>query len=67
MPIFASVDVGADRLCGGGMRPKLVVGNSNGGRPVPQPGRMDAVGMAEEGEDRRLVERHPVLDTVAEA
>jgi hypothetical protein len=26
---------------------------------------MDAIGMAEEGEDRRLVERHPILDPVA--
>jgi hypothetical protein len=27
---------------------------------------MDAVGVTEEGEDGRLVERHPVLDTIAE-
>ncbi len=35
-------------------------------RPVAQARRMDAVGMAEERKDGRLVERHPVLDAVAQ-
>ena len=59
-------DQGADRLGGAGMRAQLVVGHPDRRRPVAQARRVDAVGMAEEGEDGRLVERHPVLDPVAQ-
>ncbi len=60
------VDQGADRLGGAGVGAQFVVGHPDRRRPVTQPRRMDAVGMAEEGEDGRLVERHPILDTVAQ-
>ena len=60
------VDESADRPGGAGMSAQLVVGHPDRRRPVAQPRRMDAVGMAEEGEDGRLVERHPVLDPVAQ-
>ena len=60
------IDQGADRLGGTGMSAQLVVGHADRRRPVTQPRRMDAVGMAEEGEDGRLVERHPILDSVAQ-
>ena len=62
-----AVDPSADRLGGAGVGAQLVVGHPDRRRPVLQPRRMDAVGVAEEGEDGRLVERHPILDTVAQA
>ncbi len=48
------------------MSAQFVVGHPDRRRPVTQPRRMDAVGMAEEGKDGRLIERHPILDTVAQ-
>ena len=60
------VDASTDRLGRGGVSAQFVVGHADRRRPVAQTGRMDAVGVAEEGEDGGLVERHPVLDTVAQ-
>ncbi len=60
-------DHGADRLGRGGMAAELVVGDADRRRPVTQPRRVHAVGVAQECEHGRLVERHPVLDTVAQA
>jgi hypothetical protein len=48
------------------MSAQFVVGNADRGRPVTQARRMDAVGVAKEGEDGRLVEGHPILDSVAQ-
>jgi hypothetical protein len=61
------VDQGADRLGGASMRAQLVVSHLDRRRPMAQPRRVHALGVAQEGEDGRLVERHPILDTVAQA
>jgi hypothetical protein len=43
-----------------------VVGGAQGGRPVSDPRRLAALLVAEEGDDPRLVDRHPALDEVAQ-